>query len=221
MESVVFGYIYCFIAITAVLLPPYTTNPVQCFFIKVPLPRRIVKFGLQIAAAAAFAVAVNRASTKFADDLYKDVFPRVKLCNVKPFTAYHAKVFAGIDCYPEWPSFGQDGIFSFGVVVNEGLHVFVLNFLLDIILPRVGSKAPILVPFVIPVFVIATIRSPLQNSGPALNLIPATASAVLHGGLEAWRAHFLGCLLGMALAYVADRRLRLSVLDVDSGMPTH
>ena len=36
----------------------------------------IVKFGLKIAPLpSAFAFAVNRASTKFADDLYKDVFP--------------------------------------------------------------------------------------------------------------------------------------------------
>jgi hypothetical protein len=159
---------------------------------------------LQVAAAVMFAVALNKAAPDFAEDFYKDVTPRVKLCNVKPMTAHHVKVFAGQECYPEWPSFGDNGKFSLGIIVTEGLHVFALNFVAGLVLPHVGA----LVPLVIPCIVITTIRSPLcYLPGPALNLIPATAGAVLHGGLDSWRAHALGCGLGMFLAFVANQRL--------------
>jgi len=203
IERVVFSYIFCFIALTVALLPPHTTNPWECLFIKVPVPTRVVKFGLQVAAAAAFAVALNKANSELADKIYRDVFPRVKICDVKPFTAHHVKVFAGVECTPEWPSW-VDGKFSLGVVVTEGLHVFALNFAAGIILPKVG----VLVPVVLPCLVITAIRSRFSiTPGPALNLIPATAGAVLHGGLDAWRAHALGCGLGMTLAYLAQMRL--------------
>jgi len=56
-----------------------------------------------------FAVALNKASSEFADGFYKDVLPRVKLCNVKPFSAYHAKISQELECYPEWPGYKEDG----------------------------------------------------------------------------------------------------------------
>jgi len=206
VERVVFGYIFCFIALSVTFMPPYTTNPWEVMFIGVPLPRRIIKFGLQISAAALFAAALNRASSEFSEGLYQNVFPRVNLCGVKPFTAYHEKVFKGEVCFPEWPSWSDKGKFSLGVVLTEGLHVFVLNFLAGIILPRVGA----LIPIVLPSMVITAIRSRFSYSpGPALNLIPATAGAVLHGGLDSWRAHALGCGLGMTLAYLAEKRLHV------------
>jgi len=98
------------------------------------------------------------------------------------------------------------GIFSMGVVLTEAMHVFSLNFAAALILPRVGA----LVPMVVPCIVITTIRSPFSIApGPALNLIPATAGAILHGGLEAWRAHALGCGLGMLMCYLVEKRLRM------------
>jgi hypothetical protein len=203
VERVVFSYIFCFIALSAALLPPHTTNPWECIFISVPVPRRIVKFGLQVAAAAVFAMALSKANNELADKIYTDVFPRVKICDVKPFSAHHVKVFASVECTPEWPSWGQ-GRFSLGVVLTEALHVFVLNFACGLILPKVG----VLMPVVLPCLVITTIRSPYSiTPGPALNLIPATAGAVLHGGLDSWRAHALGCGLGMTMAYFAAKRL--------------
>ena len=205
VERVVFSYIFCFIALTVALLPPHTTNPWECLFIKVPFPTRVVKFGLQVAAAAVFAVALSKANSELADNIYRDVFPRVKICDAKPFSAHHVKVFAGVECTPEWPSWG-DGKFSLGVVLTEALHVFALNFAASLILPKVG----VLVPVVLPCLVITTIRSRFSiTPGPALNLIPATAGAVLHGGLDSWRAHALGCGLGMTMAYFAEKRLRL------------
>ena len=93
-----------------------------------------------------------------------------------------------------------------GVVLTEAMHVFSLNFVAAVILPRVGA----LVPMVVPCIVISTIRSPFAIApGPALNLIPVTAAAVLHGGLEAYRAQCLGCGLGMLLCYLAVKRLRV------------
>jgi hypothetical protein len=206
VERVVFGYIFCFIAASTFFLPPHTTNPWECIFIKEPLPRRIVKFGLQVVSAAVFAAGLNRANSEFAEKLYQDVFPRVKLCNVKPFSTHHVKVFASVECTPEWPSWGDNGKFSLGIVVIEALHVFALNFAASIILPKVGR----LVPLVIPCMVITAIRSPFcYLPGPALNLIPATAGAILHGGLDSWRAHTFGCGLGMTLVYLVEKRLKL------------
>jgi len=64
----------------------------------------------QVSAGALFAVALNKASSDFADGFYKDVLPRVNLCNVKPFSAYHAKISQGMECHPEWPGYKQDGM---------------------------------------------------------------------------------------------------------------
>lgn len=205
-DRVVFGYIYCFVGLSALILPPHTTNPWEVIFLSIPFPRRLVKFGLQVSAGALFAVALNKASSDFADGFYKDVLPRVNLCNVKPFSAYHAKISQGMECHPEWPGYKQDGTLSMGVVLTEAMHVFSLNFVAAVILPRVGA----LVPMVVPCIVISTIRSPFAIApGPALNLIPVTAAAVLHGGLEAYRAQCLGCGLGMLLCYLAVKRLRV------------
>ena len=229
VDRVVFGYIFCFIGLSTALLPPHTTNPWECIFIPLPVPRRLVKFGLQITAAALFAAGLQKANSQFAEELYRDVFPRVKLCGVKPFSAHHAKVFAGVDCTPEFPSWGENGRFSLGVVVVEALHVFALNFAAAIVLPRMGK----LIPLAVPCLVITAIRSPFSYlPGPALNMIPATAGAILHGGLDSWRAHLLGCGLGMTLVYLLERRLRMhfssvfsfrapsdSMLDVDGASP--
>ena len=49
----------------------------------------------------------------------------------------------------------------------------------------------------------------VRPPGPALNLIPATVGGILHGGLDSWRAHALGCGLGMLVCYLAEKRLRM------------
>ncbi|EKX45688.1 hypothetical protein GUITHDRAFT_138891 [Guillardia theta CCMP2712] len=206
-EGVVFSYIFSLVAITTYFLPPHTTNPMELLFVQMPVKRRAVKFVLQLGAAAVFAAAVKRigvspvAEVQFADKVYRDALPKINLCTHPTATSFHRSIVKPDACVPVWPSLSSSG-FSMGAVLNEALHTLLLNLVASFVCPRVGS----FLPFAVATCVVTTIRSPIANTGPALNMVPAVASAFLHGGLDALRVHLLGTLIGVMGAYLLEKR---------------
>jgi len=59
----------------------------------------------------------------------------------------------------------------------------------------------------VPCVIITVLRSPFVITGPAMNMVPGTAAAVMHGGLDALRVFFIGSGLGKFCAMMLLSRM--------------
>jgi len=122
MDSIVFSYIWCMICSFCFILPDASNNPWDTLYVAGhTIRRKAVRFGLQMGAAAAFAVALQHANEQLAKDVYMGAMPRVNLCRHPTATAFHASLMKGTKCYEEWPAFTDDGL-EMGVIFNEAAH---------------------------------------------------------------------------------------------------